>query len=395
MHIKHVALENITIQSSKGIEVSEASDIVFKDVNLITVKTDPVVDVQNSKDVQFERVLYRDNTNTMKTYHATTDKTSFQKIIVDPNGHGNFTKIQEAINSLSDSSSSTRIIFIKNGIYKEKIFITKHNIIFEGESTDNTIITQDIARDEWRCDHADDWGVATMNVDGNDITLKNLTIVNGYGFDNKENREVFCKADTINHKKIITNNGHQMALRTMKATRMKAINCHFKAYAGDTVSPWNVESGMFYFKDCFMEGGVDFYCPRGWAYAEHCRFYANTGAASIWHDGSNYSDEKTVLKDCSFDGFKGFKLGRYHREAQFVLVNCTFSSNMADSDIYFVPGNTLKWGRRVYYYNCHRQGGDYTWFKDNLNDSPFHINGNDINADWVFKNEWHPEEGKP
>src|SRR5262249_6913025 len=156
---------------------------------------------------------------------------------VDINGKGDFKSIQAAINSLSDSSANPRTILIMKGTYHEKIFIDKHNIILEGEDRDNTIITQDIARDEWRCDHPDDWGVATMNINGNDITLMNLTIANEYGFHIKENKLVDCPADTISHKRTITNNGHQMALRTMMATRLKAINCHFKAYAGDTVSP--------------------------------------------------------------------------------------------------------------------------------------------------------------
>ena len=311
-----------------------------------------------------------------------------KKIIVSQDGKGDFKSLQAAINGLPDSSAITRIIFIKNGIYHEKIFITKHNIILQGEDRDKTIITQDIARDEWRCDHADDWGVATMNINGNDITLKNLTITNDYGFNVKESKVIDCASDTITRKKIITNSGHQMALRTIKATRLKAINCHFRAYAGDTVSPWNTENGMFYFKDCMIEGGVDFYCPRGWAWAENCRFFANTGPASIWHDGSGDPDEKTVLKNCSFDGYTGFKLGRYHRDAQFYLINCQFSGNMADSNIYLVPTtNTIQWGRRVYYYNCHRDGGDYAWYANNL---PARVNGADITVNWLFKNKWNP-----
>jgi len=317
--------------------------------------------------------------------------TSIIKIIVDKSGRGNFTSIQDAINSLPDSAAKPRIIFIKNGIYAEKIFIKKSNIIFEGESREKTIITQSIARDEWRCDHRDDWGVATMNVDANDITLKDLTIVNNYGFDHTENRVITCNADSVSHKKTITATGHQMALRTMNATRLKAINVHFKAFAGDTVSPWNVEDGMFYFKDCIMEGGVDFYCPRGWAYAENCRFYANTGPASIWHDGSKYEDEKTVLKNCSFEGYNGFKLGRYHKDAQFYLVHCTFAKNMANEDIYLVPtSNIIKWGRRICYFDCHKKGGDYAWFKNNLANAPGAPNAEAINASWVFKNRWDP-----
>jgi pectinesterase len=313
------------------------------------------------------------------------------KIIVDINGKGDFNSVQAAINSLSDSASLPRVIHIMPGVYHEKIFITKHNIVLEGENRESTIITQDIARDEWRCDHPDDWGVATVNLDGNDITLLNLTIANDYGFNHKEPRTVSCASDSTG-KKIITNAGHQMALRSMRTTRLKAVNCRFRAFAGDTVSPWNTTNGMFYFKDCLMEGGVDFYCPRGWAWAENCSFFANTGPASIWHDGSNNPDFKTILKNCSFDGFAGFNLGRYHREAAFYLLGCSFSSNMSDRDIYFVPGNKLQWGRRVYYADCHRQGGDYAWFKNNLETAQGAPGMNDITVDWLFKGSWHPDK---
>ena len=312
-----------------------------------------------------------------------------KRIIVSQDGKGDFTSVQAAINSLPDNSTTPTTILIKDGIYNEKILIEKNKIIFEGEDRDKTIIRQDIARDEWRCDHPDDWGVATMNINGNDITLKNLTIENDYGFDVKESKTVACPLDSVNHTKVIRNDGHQMALRTIRATRLKAINCHFKAYAGDTVSPWNVDEGMFYFKDCFMEGGVDFYCPRGWAWAENCKFYANTGPASIWHDGSKYNDSKTVLVNCSFDGYAGFKLGRYHRDAQFYLINCNFSKNMADSDIYLVPTtNVIQWGRRVYYYNCHRDGGnDFNWYKNNIG-PPL---TNEISINWLFNHKWYPQ----
>lgn len=314
----------------------------------------------------------------------------YSKIIVAADGSGDYKTIQGAINSLPDSSATAITIFIKNGTYSEKLFIEKSNIIFLGEDRFKTIITQDIARDEWRCEHADDWGVATMNVNGNDITLKNLTIANDYGFNFKENRIIDCAADTVTHKKTITRNGHQMALRTMKATRLKAINCHFRAYGGDTVSPWNTVNGMFYFKDCLMEGGVDFYCPRGWAWAENCEFIAHGGVAAIWHDGSGNKDSKTILMNCKFKGYDGFMLGRYHRDAQFFLINGEFAANMKDAEIYLVPTTNInQWGKRTYYYNCKREGGnDFNWYSNNL---PIGLNPSDITVKWVFGNRWNPE----
>ncbi|MGO8055831.1 pectinesterase family protein, partial [Rhizobium leguminosarum] len=61
-----------------------------------------------------------------------------KKIIVDAGGKGDFKTIQEAINSLTANDEKPRTIYIKNGIYKEKLFIEKANIIFEGENRDQT-----------------------------------------------------------------------------------------------------------------------------------------------------------------------------------------------------------------------------------------------------------------
>ncbi|MBL0307823.1 MAG: hypothetical protein IPQ25_17855 [Chitinophagaceae bacterium] len=60
--------------------------------------------------------------------------------MVAADGSGDYKTIQGAINSLSDSSATARTIFIKKGTYREKIFIEKHNIIFEGEDKEKTTI---------------------------------------------------------------------------------------------------------------------------------------------------------------------------------------------------------------------------------------------------------------
>jgi PelA/Pel-15E family pectate lyase len=79
-------------------------------------------------------------------------------------------------------------------------------------------------------------------------------------------------------------------------------------------------------------------------------------------------------------------LGRFHRDAQFYLINCTFSKDMADADIYQVrKDTTLMWGKRVTYYNCHREGGDFTWFKNNVDKKT----AKKINADWTLNERWN------
>ncbi|MGG9964639.1 pectate lyase [Ferruginibacter sp. SUN106] len=310
-------------------------------------------------------------------------------ITVAQDGSGNFRSIQEAINSLpKEDNKIQRVISVKNGTYKEKIFIDNNFITLRGENPEQTIVTISLAREEWRCDNKDDYGVAAINLRGSDIVLENISFLNTFGKDNTADKEITC-AEESTGKKTIKPYGHQMALRSFNTTRLIVKNCIFRAWGGDTVSPWNTDEGMFYFKDCIMEGGVDFYCPRGWALAENCTFICHDKNAAIWHDGSKYEKSKTVLLNCKFSGDDGFKLGRYHRDAQFYLLNCSFAKNMADADIYLVPTeNKIQWGRRIYYYNCKREGGkDYAWYKNNL---PADFGINEFNEPWVYDYKWNP-----
>jgi PelA/Pel-15E family pectate lyase len=319
-----------------------------------------------------------------------------QQLVVDAAGHGDFKSIQEAINSLPEKASAQRLIYIRNGVYREKIFIDKDFITLVGEDKNKTQLVISLARDIWRCENKDDWGVATINLKGSDLVLENLTITNSFGFDNINNKKgvhIDCVGDSLNHFKTVRRDGHQMALRSFGTTRLIVRNCILRAYGGDTVSPWNTDNGMFYFKDCLMEGGVDFYCPRGWAYAENCEFVAHGNVAAIWHDGSKYKDSKTVLVNCKFTGDDGFKLGRYHRDAQFYLINCSFAKNMADVPVYLNPSNpqnNIQWGHRVYFYNSHKEGGDYAWHANNLQTAEGAPTAEKITLEWTFAGKWHP-----
>jgi pectinesterase len=314
-----------------------------------------------------------------------------RRITVAQNGKADFTSIQEAINSVSADNKTQIDIFIADGVYKEKIFINKSHIRFIGQSRTKTIIQQSIARDVWRCNNPSDWGVATINVDScSDLSFENLTIANLYGWENPQSITIPCANDSTGVKQVNAN-GHQMAFRSFYATRLRFINCHFRAFGGDTMSPWNVAEGQFYFKDCTMEGGVDLFCPRGWSYAENCVFIVHNGTAAIWHDGTGNKDAKTVLVNCRFEGYDGFRLGRFHRDAQFYLINCRFASNMADMDIYQVPTNNLvQWGKRVYYAGCSSLGKQYNWYRDNLSLAVPAVTKDAISPQWVFGKTWNP-----
>ncbi len=58
MSIKDISLENITLESKKGMLCQEADNIRLKNVTLLSTETKPVLEVQNSKNISFDNLRY-------------------------------------------------------------------------------------------------------------------------------------------------------------------------------------------------------------------------------------------------------------------------------------------------------------------------------------------------
>jgi len=300
-------------------------------------------------------------------------------LIVAKDGSGNFKIIQEALNAVPKVHEKMFIIFIKNGLYEEKIFIEKNNIALVGESRENTLIEFAELRKNWRENHDDDYGAGVVNIKNKveDIIFKSITIHNNYG-------------------SLYGDNDHQFAIRAGEGvTKIIIDDCKVIADGGDTVSLWNTDDGMYYHSNCYFEGYVDYVCPRGYCYIENSKFFGRNLTASIWHDGSKNEDHKFVIRNSSFDGVEGFPLGRFHRDAQIFLLDCTFSKNMADKKVFFASSNPpriLQWGEeRIYFFNCHRDGSDFNWHRDNLKFAKGQPEPKEIDALWTFNYKWNPK----
>ncbi len=86
-----------------------------------------------------------------------------------------------------------------------------------------------------------------------------------------------------------------------------------------------------------------------------------------------------------------FALGRNHHDAQFYVLDSTFSKNMADKAIYpAVATDPRPFGDRYYYANDHRAGGDFAWFADNLPTAEGSPRDEDVTAAWTFGGRWDP-----
>ena len=98
-------------------------------------------------------------------------------IVVSRDGTGKYRDIQEAVEAVRAFMDYTVTIFIKNGIYKEKLVIPSwvKSVQMVGEDAEKTIITYD---DHANINKMGTFRTYTVKVEGSDITFKNLTIEN-------------------------------------------------------------------------------------------------------------------------------------------------------------------------------------------------------------------------
>ncbi len=60
MHINNIVLENMVLQATKGMDIQEASDIQFKNINVIAANNNPVIDIVQSNNLLFDKISYKD-----------------------------------------------------------------------------------------------------------------------------------------------------------------------------------------------------------------------------------------------------------------------------------------------------------------------------------------------
>src|SRR5687768_9620393 len=60
MHVKDIVLENMVIQAHKGIDIQEATGITFKNIQVISEETKPVIDIVQSDKLIFDNIRYKD-----------------------------------------------------------------------------------------------------------------------------------------------------------------------------------------------------------------------------------------------------------------------------------------------------------------------------------------------
>lgn len=174
-------------------------------------------------------------------------------ITVAQDGSGNFKTIQEAVDAVRAYSPFHITVKIKNGVYKEKIVVPTWvvNISFIGESKEETIITNDdysgkfIGKDTLSDKRKySTFTSYTMQVQGNDVSIENLTIRNTAG-----------------------RVGQAVALH-VDGDRFVMKNCNLLGNQ-DTLLTANDMSRQYY-DSCFIEGTTDFIFGNATCIFQNC-----------------------------------------------------------------------------------------------------------------------------
>lgn len=170
---------------------------------------------------------------------------------VAKDGGGDFRTIREAIEAVPDFRKETTTIFIKKGIYKEKLILpaSKTNVTFIGEDRDETILTYDdyAAKKNRFGEEMGTTGSSSFFIFGEAFTARNITFENSSG-----------------------PVGQAVAVR-IDGDKASFWNCRFLGFQ-DTLYPHG-EGSRQYYKDCYIEGTVDFIFGWSTAVFEDCEIF--------------------------------------------------------------------------------------------------------------------------
>ena len=226
-------------------------------------------------------------------------------IFVARDGTGDYRDIQPAIEAVRAFMDYTVTIYIKNGLYKEKIVIPSwvKNVQLVGESAENTIITYD---DHANIDKMGTFRTYTIKVEGSDITFKDLTIENN-----------------------AAQLGQAVALHT-EGDRLMFINCRFLGNQ-DTIYTGSERSRLL-FTNCYIEGTTDFIFGPSTALFENCTIHSKRNSYITAASTPADAPIGYVFRNCKLTAAPGINkvyLGRPWRPyASTVFMNCEFGDHI-------------------------------------------------------------------
>ncbi|HZK93008.1 MAG TPA: pectinesterase family protein [Prolixibacteraceae bacterium] len=226
--------------------------------------------------------------------------------VVAQDGSGNFTSIQKTIDACKAFPYARVTIFVKNGIYKEKLQVPSCNtrLSIIGESAEKTIISFDDYFDKISRGRNSTFYTSTLLVQASEFILENITVENSSG--------------PVGQAVALHVEGDQCVFR----------NCRFLGFQ-DTLYAAGIFSRIF-FTNCYIEGTTDFIFGEATALFEDCTICCKGDSyitAASTPEGKPFGFVFLNCKLTAVDGVKKVYLGRPWRiYAKAAFLNCELGS---------------------------------------------------------------------
>lgn len=229
------------------------------------------------------------------------------RVIVSPNGNGDFRTIQQAIDHAPPEGDSRLVIAIQPGVYHERLVVPQDRpnltLLGLGKDPSSTVITYSMSAK----DAGGTFLSSTVDVEGTGFEAANLTIENSYG------------------------PGSQAVALSIHSDRAVVRDCRLIGWQ-DTLY---AASGRQLYQRCYIRGAIDFIFGNARAVFEHCEIHSAgpgyiTAESRVTPDGAG----GFVFDHCRLTGEengKGVYLGRPWRPYARVIFLNTWMGPQIDS----------------------------------------------------------------
>lgn len=269
-------------------------------------------------------------------------------IVVSKDGSGQFSTVQDALNSIPDNNSGEIQIYIKNGVYKEKISVLKPFVTLIGEDKEQTILTyDDYAKKVFPTGEMyRTFNSYSIFIEAQNFTAKNITFENSAGIGEIVGQAVavYVEGDRAKFKNCRFL-GNQDTLFTGPLPPKPIEGTNF----GGPMDGKERIVGRQYYDECYIEGDIDFIFGSATAVFNKCEIFSKNRNSDV----NGYVTAASTVEGNEFG---------------YVFIDCKLTSN-AKADSVYLGRPWRDYAKTAFincYMDCHiRKEGWHSWNKLN------------------------------
>ncbi len=248
-----------------------------------------------------------------------------KKIIVSADGTGDFINVQAAFDAVPKNNKKPVSIFIKKGIYKEKLILDsgKSFVTLIGEDKFSTVLTYNdhTGAVSTKGDTINTYTSASFFMHASDFTAINITFQNDAGFTAGQAVAIHITGDKALFKNCRFIGNQDVLFASRPATRQ-------------------------YYEDCYIEGTTDFIFGPSIAWFEKCHIHSKKNSHVTAASTPKDQENGYVFNECILTAdtaLRNVSLGRPWRPfAKVIYIHCYI-------DRHIIPQGWSNWNNTENY----------------------------------------------